>query len=271
MSARQPLGSSSLERGHDTQTRAGVPSRVLQRCPAGAHSRGAASSGRKAGPPPPRPRGGPEISRPPLGDRSGFLGQGGLEWRGVPGGYPATPPPAEACPRRAWRREAGPRVGGKDRAREARPPRVLQAQETGGTLGARAPTPRRRLPARQPSPLPSPRGARTTGSVANARPGHRKCGGPASAAPTPGREPRRSGPLGSSWRVNSAGSTCVMQVNARKTQEGELEDGKPQLTYLWLPRKLLTLRREGRTGFADVTLATLTEGKTVRGPHHVSR
>lgn len=87
--------------------------------------------------------------------------------REVPGGCPATPPLAGACPRRAWCRAAGPRSREKDRQRVAREPRLLRTQATRRTLCARGcaahahawPVAAARPPALlsgQPSSQPSP-------------------------------------------------------------------------------------------------------------------
>lgn len=126
----------------------------------------------------------PGLVGPP---RPQALGRGGPGRREVPGGCPATPPLAGACPRRAWCRAAGPRAGRKHGGQVTLRPRVLEAQATrrttfcaqGGPACAHAwPVSDRRPPAGPPL-RPALSGAGSTGSVASARPGHRKCGGPA--------------------------------------------------------------------------------------------
>lgn len=113
----------------------------------------------------------------------------GPERREVPGGCPATPPPAGACPRRAWWRGAGQKDGGRD----ARPPRVLRAEATRLTVRARRgparaharPVAASPVAARPPALLPAPPSAepdqqevwrvrgRATGSVATPLPPRR--------------------------------------------------------------------------------------------------
>lgn len=201
--------------GHKDSGRGGL-SRRLQPFLRDAGSRSIPDSRHRAGPAPSSPPRGPGVlpaSTPGLvgPPRPQALGRGGPGRREVPGGCPATPPLAGACPRRAWCRAAGPRAGRKHGGQVTRRPRVLEAQATrrttfcaqGGPACAHAwPVSDRRPPAGPPL-RPALSGAGSTGSVASARPGHRKCGGPA-FPPRPPLAGNRRPPHGSARRQVNA-------------------------------------------------------------------
>lgn len=130
----------------------------------------------------------------------------GPERREVPGGCPATPPPAGACPQRAWWRGAGQKDGG----REARPPRVLPAEATRRTLRAR------RGPARAHSwPV-------AASPAAALRPAQ-----PALLPDQPSAEPDQQ----EVWRTRAAWPPEVWRTRCRRAAAR----GKPQ-SLTWAPR-----------------------------------
>lgn len=181
----------------------------------------------------------------------------------VPGGCPATPPPAGACPRRAWWRGAGQedrRAGGaaaegapgcSDEADAPCPPRPRARPRL--ATGRR---PRSLPPTRRPSSQPSPPRSRI----------NRKCGERAGELPEVWRPRfRRTVPRGKPQHVERArllsarGGWCQgLRLGSRllkswsvhiKAPNAKLESATIRFIYLRLPRKLLNRRKSKRTDF----------------------